>query len=163
MPSVPQGLLDGVTGFGDGAYSAITFGMGDLGDIRALLSIDGGVDESSSLYSGGHLAGAINGGAALGGAIGLLGKGTRGFEYSHFVPQRFLSRFGITRAWKSPLNGTYVPKLFHALTDKFRYRFMPRTFKAQFGSSSFIPQGAQQALRVPPVYVGGALGATTDP
>lgn len=162
LPSVPQGLVDGVTGFGDGAYGAITFGMGDLGDIRGVLNIDGGINKTSSSYRGWHVVGAINGGAALGGAIGLSGKGVKGFEYSHFVPQRFLNDFGITRAWKSPLNGAYVPKFFHALTDKFRYRFMPRTFKAQFGASSFIPQGAQQALRLPPVYVGGALGATTD-
>ena len=50
----------------------------------------------------------------------------------------------------------------NVLTDDFRYRFMPRTFKVQLGSGSFIPQGAQQALRVPPVYVGGALGAETN-
>ncbi|MGV6853395.1 MAG: RHS repeat domain-containing protein [bacterium] len=158
---LPQGLVDGVTGFGDGVFNAITFGYGDLNDIRSAFGINGGVDKNSDLYSGGHLAGAINGGAALGGAIGLLGKGVKGFEYSHFVPQRFLNKFGITRKWKSPLNGTYVPKLFHALTDKFRYRFMPRTFKAQYGLTSPIPQGAQQVLRTPPVFVGGALGATS--
>ena len=137
---LPQGLVDGVTGFGDGVFNAITFGYGDLSEIRSAFGINGGVNKNSDLYSGGHLAGAINGGAALGGAIGLLGKGVKGFEYSHFVPQRFLNKFGITRKWKSPLNGTYGPKLFHALTDKFRYRFMPRTFKAQYGLTSPIPQ-----------------------
>ena len=31
---LPQGVVDSVTGFGDGAYRAITLGFGNLQDIR---------------------------------------------------------------------------------------------------------------------------------
>lgn len=67
---LPQGLVDGVTGFGDGVYSGITFGLGNLQDVRDLAGIDGGVDHCSTTYKASHLAGAIEGGAALGGAVG---------------------------------------------------------------------------------------------
>jgi RHS repeat-associated protein len=65
---LPQGLVDGITGFGDGVYSGITFGLGNLQDVRDLARIDGGVDHCSTTYQVSHLAGAIEGGAALGGA-----------------------------------------------------------------------------------------------
>jgi len=34
LPVLPDWLVNGATGFGDGVYSAITFGMGDLNDVR---------------------------------------------------------------------------------------------------------------------------------
>jgi len=68
-PAVPQPVVDGVTGFGDGVYSGITFGLGDLQDIRDLADIDGGVDPCSDEYKIGKIAGEIEGAGALGGAV----------------------------------------------------------------------------------------------
>lgn len=70
-PSLPQGFVDAVTGFGDGVYSGITFGLGNLQDVRDLAGIDGGVNSCSKTYKAAHLAGALEGGAALGGATGV--------------------------------------------------------------------------------------------
>jgi RHS repeat-associated protein len=67
---LPQGLVDGVTGFGDGVYSAITLGLGNLQDVRNLAHIDGGVNPCSKVYRASHLAGALEGGIALGGSVG---------------------------------------------------------------------------------------------
>ncbi len=64
-----QGLVDGVTGFGDGVHSGITFGLGDLQDVRDLMGINGGVDKCSDAYRHAHIAGTIEGGAALGGSL----------------------------------------------------------------------------------------------
>jgi hypothetical protein len=69
LPSAPQGLVDGVTGFGDGVYRSITFGFGDLHAVRGALSIDEGVNYESGLYSAGHVAGTVEGGVAMGGAV----------------------------------------------------------------------------------------------
>jgi RHS repeat-associated protein len=66
---LPQGLVDGVTGFGDGVYSGITFGLGNLQDVRDLAGIDGGVDPCSAAYRYSHVAGEIEGAVALGGAL----------------------------------------------------------------------------------------------
>jgi RHS repeat-associated core domain len=54
---LPQGLVDGVTGFGDGVYSAFTFGHGDLQDVRNHLGVDGGVDKCSTSYRYAHTGG----------------------------------------------------------------------------------------------------------
>jgi hypothetical protein len=141
----------------------LTCGYGEsLSELRNRFSV-GNVDTNTTGYSIAHTIGAIEGGLALGGTVGLLGKGRPGFEYSHFIPQRYLNPFGITRSFKPALNGTYVPRIFHALTDSYRYRFLPRALKAIIGRTSFIPQGLQQALRIPPAWIGGGLGATAEP
>ncbi len=62
-------VVDVVTGFGDGVYEAITFGLGDLQDIRDLADIDGGIDRCSREYGGSALAGNLSGGIATGGAL----------------------------------------------------------------------------------------------
>lgn len=67
---LPQGVVDAVTGFGDGVYGAITFGTGNLQDIRDLLDLDGGVNKCSGLYGGFRIAGNVVGTGALGGAVG---------------------------------------------------------------------------------------------
>lgn len=69
LDPVSQGLVDATTGFGDGVYSAITLGLGDLQDVRDLFDIDGGIDKSSSFYCGFETAGNLAGGLALGGAV----------------------------------------------------------------------------------------------
>ena len=65
LPSVPQGLVDALTGFGDAAFKALTLGFGDLSDIRSGLGIDGGVDSDSDIYSYANFAGYAIGGAPL--------------------------------------------------------------------------------------------------
>lgn len=61
--------MDAATGFGDGVYTAITLGLGDLQDVRDLAGIDGGVDKCSGLYRGASIAGNVAGGTALGGDV----------------------------------------------------------------------------------------------
>ncbi|HPE61926.1 MAG TPA: FG-GAP-like repeat-containing protein [Thiolinea sp.] len=74
LDSLPQGLVDGVAGFGDTA----SFGLSSY--IRDLYGIDGGIDFSSEAYATGvyaGIAGSIGTGAAVGTAfnIGLRGVG----------------------------------------------------------------------------------------
>jgi hypothetical protein len=60
--------------------------------------------------------------AALG-ALGVRWGGVagRGKEFSHWIPNR---AGGPRSIW----NGNYVPKSTHALSDPYRYRFMPRSW-----------------------------------
>lgn len=67
---LPQGLVDGVTGLGDGAYTAITLGFGNLQDVRDLLNIDGGIDKCSATYNVSNAIGKGVGTIALAGAGG---------------------------------------------------------------------------------------------
>ena len=67
-PSLPQGVVDAFTGFGDGVYSAVTFGVGDLQDVRDLIGIDGNIDSCSSTYGWFNLGGEGVGAVALAGA-----------------------------------------------------------------------------------------------
>jgi RHS repeat-associated protein len=62
-----QTTVDVVAGFGDGVYSAITFGIGDLQDVRDALDIDGEVDPCSDAYQWSKVAGQVQGSVALGG------------------------------------------------------------------------------------------------
>lgn len=61
---------------------------------------------------------------------------------------------------RSLFNGNYVSTAMHALSDPYRYRFMPRAWKAQNPMPSRLQQ---QMTRVPNVYkgagAGGAYGA----
>ena len=156
-----------MSGFGDGVFWAVTlgngFGQGDsLADLRRRFAV-GNVQTNSAEYLIANQIGAIEGGATLGGLIGLAGKGMQGFEYSHFVPQRLLNLVGISRSWRPIYNGTYVPSMYHALTDLYRYRFVPRSIKGVIGAQSFIPQGIQQILRIPPIFWGAGIGAAAEP
>ncbi|MBK8308573.1 MAG: hypothetical protein IPL00_16130 [Gammaproteobacteria bacterium] len=65
----PQGLVDGVTGFGDGVYSGITFGFGDLRAIRGAMNIDGGINYNTGAYNAAYAGGAVVGASASGGAL----------------------------------------------------------------------------------------------
>jgi hypothetical protein len=71
LPPIPQGVADAVTGFGDGAYKAITLGIGDLKDVRGVMGVDGGIDPASAAYRISFGGGAVVGGVALGGAAGI--------------------------------------------------------------------------------------------
>jgi hypothetical protein len=139
---LPQGLVDGVAGFGD----ALSFGGSKW--VRGRMGI-GGVDYSSGAYIGGQAGGVVYS-IGLGGAAGLrlAGNAGRGMEFSHWIP----ARMGGPR---SLFNGNYVTSSRYALSDPYRYRFMPRSWKAQ----NPMPSAAvQQWNRVPMVYKGAAAG-----
>ena len=67
--SVDQNLVDGITGFGDGVFAAVTFGIGDLNQSRNIVGIDGSVDTSCSIYGLSKFVGVGVGSEALGGAL----------------------------------------------------------------------------------------------
>ena len=144
---VPQSVVDFSAGMGD----VILFGQGQL--IRDLLDI-GGVDRCSSAYDAGEWAG-IAASFATGAVGGLKAAGTKGAgrEFSHWIPNRM---GGPRSIW----NGNFVSTEVHALSDPFRYRFMPRTWKAANPMPSRVNQ---QWVRMPNVYkgagAGGAYGA----
>jgi hypothetical protein len=142
-PSLPQGLVDGVAGFGD----ALSFGGSRY--IRSQVGI-GSVDYSSGTYTTGEVAG-VGYSMAMGGAGGLrlAGSAGRGMEFSHWIP----ARMGGPR---SLFNGNYVRTAQHALSDPYRYRFMPRAWKAFNPMPSAI---AQQFNRIPWVWRGTAAGS----
>jgi hypothetical protein len=78
--SPSQTTVDIAAGFGDGVYSSITLGLGNLQDIRDIAGIDGGVDQCSNLYKGFNTTGKVVGGFALGGAVGKgINKLTGGY------------------------------------------------------------------------------------
>ena len=83
LPSLPQGFVDFWAGFGDGAYKAITFGSGDLQDVRDLLGIDGGVDRDSRMYEALYVGGVIVGSGALGGSLASKSFGRGGWLNSN--------------------------------------------------------------------------------
>lgn len=143
LPTLPQGAVDAIAGFGD----TLSFGFS-----RWARSGHDGADEESSAYLGGQIAGVAYS-MALGGASGVRaagfgGRGT-GMEFSHWIPNR----------WGGPrsiLNGNYVTGIEHALSDPFRYRFMPRTWKAL----NPLPSAPiQQLNRIPWVLRGVGAGA----
>lgn len=70
---LPGFASDVAVGFGDGAFRAITFGFGDLNDVRNTFGI-GPYMADQDVYSGAFALGGIDGGFALGGAVGLVGK-----------------------------------------------------------------------------------------
>ena len=141
--SLPQPVVD----FGAGMGDTILFGQGQR--IRDAFGVDGGVDQCSDAYDYGEWAG-IAGSLATGLAGGLKAAGARGAgkEFSHWIP----NRMGGPR---SPWNGNFVPTTTHALSDPYRYQFMPRTWKAQ----NPMPNAAsQQWTRIPNADKGGAAG-----
>jgi RHS repeat-associated protein len=172
----PGFASDAVVGFGEGVFKAITFGFGDLAEVRDAMGI-GPYHGDEIVMGGARTVGGIQGGFALGGALGLVGRGRAGWQWSHWVPDRYIRQLTpggranpyyktwldnlVGKSWmNSSLNGTGVPTLVHRLTDKFAYRFMPASSKALWGRVSPVPQGAQQLLRTPPWVVGAGLGAT---
>ncbi len=54
---LPQGVVDAVTGFGDGVSRALTLGFYSTSDYREWRGIDGGVDSCSAWYKGGSYTG----------------------------------------------------------------------------------------------------------
>ena len=146
---LPQGVVDFSAGFGD----TLSFGATDW--LRDRMGTNGAVDKCSGAYSAGELAG-VGYDIAQGGAIGWQVAGAKGVgkEFSHWIPNRM---GGPRSKW----NGNFVPTATHALSDPYRYRFMPRAWKAE----NPMPNPAmQQWVRIPDVYKGavasGVAGAT---
>ncbi len=148
----PLGLdaWDWVQNFGDfsnGAASVLTFGLTD--QVNNAL----GNSQFVNKCSGWHTLGTVTGiglTTAIGGAAGAeaaeANAGEAGYEFSHWIPNR----------WGGPrsiFNGNYVSEEFHYMTDPFRY---PSGWQ-EFGPK--LPAAAQQILRIPWVYDGGAAGA----
>ena len=141
-PSLPQGVVDYSAGFGD----TLSFGLTNA--IRNGMGTNGVVNKCSNSYSAGQWSGvALD--AALGGAAGLEAAGANagkaGFEFSHWIP----NRFGGPR---SLYNGNYVSQEFHYLTDPFRF---PPGWQ-QYGDK--LPTLLQQLGRISWVYPGAAAG-----
>jgi hypothetical protein len=77
---LPQGMIDGFTGFGDGVYRTITLGIGDLQEIRDSLDIDGGLNKCSGAYKWGNVLGEVHGSLTLAGT--LAAKAGWGLEFN---------------------------------------------------------------------------------
>jgi len=69
LPAVPQSIVDAFTGFGDGAYESITFGMGDLQDVRNAFGIDGNINKDCEGYKNFKRVGKVAGAIATSGTI----------------------------------------------------------------------------------------------
>jgi len=107
LPTLPQGIVDGVSGFGDGVFNAVSFGFGDLNGIRRSIGIDGGVNQGSAIYRGGRVAGNIQGGFTNFG-VGL--RATAGFSVGrrgHFLFNS--NRFFRLGPGRMPRNGGLPP------------------------------------------------------
>jgi len=77
-PSLPDWVVNGVTGFGDGVSSLLTLGYYSTSDFRRGHGIDGGVDVCSGWYKGGTYAGWAWGAGTFW-AAGLYGGGSSVF------------------------------------------------------------------------------------
>jgi hypothetical protein len=142
-PSLPQGFVDFTAGFGDTLSLGLTQYVRNQADI-------GSVDYGSGSYTAGEVAGFVHS-MAFGGAAGarLAGTAGKGMEFSHWIPNR----------WGGPrslLNGNFVTTAEHALSDPYRYRFMPRAWKALNPMPSMM---VQQWNRIPWIWRGAAAGA----
>ena len=142
-PSLPQSWVDFSAGLGD----VLLFGQGQR--LRDLSGVDGGVDPCAPAYGYGEWAG-IAGSFATGIVGGIRAAGARGagLEFSHWIPARM---GGPRTLW----NGNYVRTVAHALSDPYRYRFMPRVWKAANPMPSAL---SQQWTRIPNAYKGAAAG-----
>jgi RHS repeat-associated protein len=139
---LPQGVVDYSAGLGD----TLSFGL--TNQIRNATGTNGVVNKCSGAYTAGQVS-AVALDVAIGGAAGLeaaeANAGEAGYEFSHWIPNRF---GGPRSLW----NGNYVSQEFHYLTDPFRY---PPGWQ-QYGDK--LPALLQQLGRIPWVYPGAAAG-----
>ncbi|MEX1827709.1 RHS repeat-associated core domain-containing protein [Luteibacter sp. CQ10] len=141
---LPQYVVDFSAGFGD----TILFGQGHR--IRKWLGTDGEVNSCSSAYSYGELAGiGASTVTGLAGGLRAAGKKAVGREFSHWIPKR---HGGPRSIW----NGNFVTTKVHALSDPYRYQFMPSTWKK---ANRMYSRPVQQWIRLPNVYKGIGSGA----
>ena len=142
-PLLPQGVVDYSAGLGD------TLSFGITNQIRNATGINDVVGKCSDAYTAGEVSGVVVD-TLIGGAAGLeaaeANAGRKGYEFSHWIP----NRYGGPR---SPFNGNYVSQETHYLTDPFRY---PQGWQ-NYGDK--LPALLQQLGRIPWVYTGTAAGA----
>ncbi|MCH9693841.1 MAG: hypothetical protein K0U72_04970 [Gammaproteobacteria bacterium] len=93
-PSLPQGIVDGAAGFGDGISSVFTLGLYSTADLRNDLGIDGGVDECSWAYRGSKYAGYGYGAATA--FVGGLSGGANSVFWSGHGAEATAIRLGTT-------------------------------------------------------------------
>jgi RHS repeat-associated protein len=142
---LPDWLVDFSAGMGD----SISFGATRW--VRRRMGTDGVVNQCSRAYKTGEWAGvAASVGTGLGGGIKAAGVKAQGKEFSHWIPNRM---GGPRSTW----NGNYVSRETHALSDPYRYRFMPRSWKEK---NPMPLKLHQQWTRFPNVYKGTGAGAT---
>jgi RHS repeat-associated protein len=144
LPSVPQPVVDFSAGMGD----TLSFGVTNWA--RNRMGTNDMVNQCSTSYSAGEWTG-IATSTVIGGAAGWRAAGTKaaGKEFSHWIPNRM---GGPRSLW----NGNYVSTAEHALSDPYRYRFMPRAWKE---ANPMPNQVLQQWNRIPNVYMGVSAGA----
>jgi RHS repeat-associated protein len=143
---IPQSVVDYSAGFGD----TISFGFTDW--VRDRMDTNSSVNKCSSAYSAGEWTGVGYGfaaGGAAGWRIGASRTATR-TEFSHWIPNRM---GGPRSAW----NGNYVSPRTHAMSDPYRYRFMPRDWK---DANPIWPAPARQAARLPYWIPGMGMGGS---
>ena len=141
---IPQGVVNFSAGFGD----TLSFGLTNWA--RNLMGTNGAVSKCSGYYTAGEVAGvAVD--IVLGGAAGWEAAGAKGAgkEFSHWIPNRM---GGPRSKW----NGNYVSAAEHALSDPYRYQFMPKAWKAE---NPMPNMALQQWNRIPNVYKGAAAGS----
>jgi RHS repeat-associated protein len=140
---LPQGMVDFSAGFGD------TMSLGVTDWVRDQMGTNDVVNKCSGYYTAGEVTG-VAASVALGGAAGWEAAGVRGAgkEFSHWIP----ARMGGPR---SKWNGNYVSTIEHALSDPYRYQFMPKVWKADNPMPNIL---SQQWDRIPNVYKGAAVG-----
>lgn len=59
LPALPNWVVDATAGFGDGIFTAVTFGAGDLEKVRAALGSGGTVNKNSGYYIVGDATGQV--------------------------------------------------------------------------------------------------------
>jgi len=140
--------VDQVDGFFAGWADTMTFGVSTW--IRGRIYRDIATrNHQGAMFHVGQGVGMAHS-IAIGGAAGWSSAGLRGpgREFSHWFPARM---GGARSLW----NGNYVPRAVHALSDPYRYRFMPRAWKASNPMPSVV---SQQWTRIPYAYKGVAGG-----
>ena len=151
----PLGLYD-IYDFGADSANFIA-GLGDnltLGLSAkargALFDDNGGVDKCSGSYRTGEWTGTgLSLATGVVGGIKAAGVKAAGMEFSHFIPNRM---GGARSIW----NGNFVSKTTHALSDPYRYRFMPKVWK----EANPMPNRLSQLWdRLPNTWKGTAAGA----
>lgn len=85
----------------------------------------------------------------VGGGIRAAGMAGRWIEFSHFIPRRMGSPRSI---W----NGNYVSRMTHIMSDPWRYRFQPKSWK---GVNPMPSRASQLWTRTPNTAKGTAAGA----
>jgi RHS repeat-associated protein len=141
--------IENAASFGAGFGDNVTFGI-TRWTRNQFDFYNGTVNPCSGWYTAGEWTGvaAMTTVGAWGGLKAAGAKGA-GMEFSHWIPNRF---GGARSLW----NGNYVTTVEHALSDPYRYRFMPRAWKLHNPLPSIIEQ---QWNRIPYAWKGTAAGA----